>query len=188
MAEVAWIRVIDDNEATGRVKEVYEQARASRGINFNMARAASLWPELLELQEREFKLFTGSETELGDDIKDLIAARVSQLNNNDYCSHWFRSALESRNWSDEKITHILQDIRSDHLNKKDQAILVFADKITRLPQSMNSEDIDALRLAGVTDRAILETAAITGYFNYITRLAGALGVMREEEPPAAANF
>ena len=186
MAKAAWIKIIEDTEATGKVRQVYEQVAAARGSNSNIARAASLWPELLEVQESEFELFNGPETELNADIKDLIAALVAQLNNCDYCGRSYRAALRSRHWSDEKITHILQDIESDHLNERDRAVLVFADKITRHPQSMDYDDIAALKRAGLSDRSILEAAAVTAYFNYITRLAGALGVMTEDEGPRPA--
>jgi len=179
VAKPAWIRVIKEREATGNLREVYDQVIAARGSNFNITRAASLWPELLALQEKEFELFHGPETLLDPDIKDLIGAHVGQLNHCEYCSHWYRAALTVRGWSDEKITHILQDIESEHLDKASRAIMVFADKVTRTPQSMGHNDIVALRTSGVEDRRILEAAAITGYFNYLTRLANALGVITD---------
>jgi len=185
MAGRAWIKVSDDSEATADVNQAYEKVIAARGSNFNIDAAAGLWPSLLELQKEEFALFSGSETELGPEIKDLIAALVSQLNNCDYCQTWYRDVLKLRGWSDEKITHLLQDIDSAHLDEEGRAIMVFADKMTRRPQSICPEDIDALRRAGVDDRAILETAALTGYYNYMARLSKALGAMAGSEERAS---
>lgn len=181
MAGRAWIKISDDGEATSDVNKAYEEVAAARGSNFNIEAAAGLWPSLLDLQKEEFALFSGSETELGPEIKDLIAALVSQLNNCDYCQTWYRDVLRLRGWSDEKITHILQDIGSAHLDDEGRAIMLFADKMTRRPQSICPEDIDSLREAGVNDRVILETAALTGYYNYMARLSKALGAMSESE-------
>lgn len=180
MSNVAWIKTVEDNEATGKVQEVYEHVEAVSGSNFNIMRAASLWPELLDLQERQWELFAGEGTELGSDLKDLIAAQVSKLTNCGYCGNWYRDALKLRGWSDEKITHILQDIESDHLDQKSRAVMAFADKITRTPEHMNSLDVEQLRQSGVSDRGVLEAAAMAGYFNYMTRLANALGVLTED--------
>jgi alkylhydroperoxidase family enzyme len=41
------------------------------------------------------------------------------------------------------------------------------------------DDIEALRAAGFDDRGILQITLIASWFNYITRVADALGVGRE---------
>ena len=180
MAEPAWIEVVPDNEASGKLKEVYEKVIKDRGQNLNIARAASLWPEFLDLQEKEFELFSNTKTYLDDDQKDLIAALVAQINHSAYYSNLYRESLVDRGWTDENVGHILQDIESHHLDQKTRAVLVFAEKITRNTKSMESEDIDKMRLAGVDDRGILEAAVLASHHNYLSRLANALGVMPEE--------
>ncbi len=180
MAEPAWIDVVPDDEASGKLREVYEKVVEDRGRNFNITRAASLWPELLDLQEKEFELFSNSRTYLDDDTKDLIAALVAQINHSAYYSNLHRASLVERGWTDEKVGHILQDIESYHLDQKTQAILVFTEKITINPKSMVSDDVEKLRLEGIDDRGILETAVLASHHNYLSRLANALGVMTEE--------
>ena len=44
---------------------------------------------------------------------------------------------------------------------------------------MTEADLAMLRAAGFRDRAILDAVEIIGYFNYINRLADALGVDEE---------
>jgi alkylhydroperoxidase family enzyme len=46
---------------------------------------------------------------------------------------------------------------------------------------MESEDLTHLRRHGFPDEAILEIVHIVGYFNYINRVADALGVDPEPE-------
>jgi alkylhydroperoxidase family enzyme len=44
---------------------------------------------------------------------------------------------------------------------------------------MDEDDIDHLRAVGLDDRAIHDATQIIGYFNYIDRVADALGVEPE---------
>lgn len=57
-------------------------------------------------------------------------------------------------------------------------------KLTREPTAMNRSDIDALRDVGFDDRAIHDATQIVGYFNYVTRVAEALGVEPESFIPS----
>lgn len=45
---------------------------------------------------------------------------------------------------------------------------------------MSPADLDALRAHGFDDRAIHDATQVIAYFNYITRIADALGVEVEE--------
>ena len=58
-------------------------------------------------------------------------------------------------------------------------MLEFAVKITRDATTIGPGDHDALRSVGFDDRAILQITLIASWFNYINRVADALGVGRE---------
>lgn len=45
---------------------------------------------------------------------------------------------------------------------------------------MNQGEVDALRAAGFSDPAIHDASQVVSYFNYINRIADALGVELEE--------
>lgn len=55
-------------------------------------------------------------------------------------------------------------------------MLDFAVKLTRTPARMTPADLDALRAAGFDDTGVLQVTMIAAYFNYINRVADALGV------------
>jgi alkylhydroperoxidase family enzyme len=57
-------------------------------------------------------------------------------------------------------------------------MLDFAVQITRQPASASREDVERLRRAGFDDRGILQITLIASWFNYINRVADALGVGR----------
>lgn len=46
---------------------------------------------------------------------------------------------------------------------------------------MNDNDVEALRGVGLGDKDILDAVQVTSYFNYINRVADALGVPPEPE-------
>ena len=77
----------------------------------------------------------------------------------------------------------MTDWRSAELEPADRALCAFAEKLTREPTKMSPADLDALRAAGLDDRAIHDAVQVVGYFNYINRVADALGTDLEPEMP-----
>ncbi len=74
------------------------------------------------------------------------------------------------------MAEIKEDFRSAELSDADRAMLEYAVKLTHTPSSMEESDLDGLRAHGFDDAAILEIVQITGFFNYINRVADALGI------------
>lgn len=72
-----------------------------------------------------------------------------------------------------------RDWRTADLNEQDQAMLTYVEKLTKNPVSIWRDDMDALRAVGFDDTAILQITLIASWFNYINRVADALGVGRE---------
>jgi alkylhydroperoxidase family enzyme len=52
-------------------------------------------------------------------------------------------------------------------------------KLTKDATKVSKDDIEGLRAAGFDDRGILQITLIASWFNYINRVADALGVGRE---------
>jgi len=51
----------------------------------------------------------------------------------------------------------------------------FAEKMARDASQVTHGDIETLRAAGFSDRAILDAAHVTGFFSYMNRVVQALG-------------
>ncbi len=60
-------------------------------------------------------------------------------------------------------------------------MLDYVAKLTETPSAVVEADVQALRRAGFSDRAILDVAQITAYFAFVTRLADGLGVSLEAQ-------
>jgi len=54
-------------------------------------------------------------------------------------------------------------------------------RVTRTPDVVRRRDIETLRECGLTDRDILDAVEVISYFNYINRVADALGIDPEPE-------
>ena len=74
---------------------------------------------------------------------------------------------------------IARDWREAPLGPVDEALCSYAEKLTLRPTDMAESDILALRRAGLDDVAIHDATQIIAYFNYINRVADALGVEKE---------
>jgi uncharacterized peroxidase-related enzyme len=70
----------------------------------------------------------------------------------------------------------------------DAALMEFAEKATRTPWSVRRDDLDRLRGHGFTDEAISDGVQVIAYFNYINRIADALGVDVEPEMAPDPRF
>jgi alkylhydroperoxidase family enzyme len=58
-------------------------------------------------------------------------------------------------------------------------MLAYVEKLTRDATRIHLEDHDRLRAVGFDDVGILQITLIASWFNYINRVADALGVGRE---------
>ena len=80
---------------------------------------------------------------------------------------------------DEELAAALRrDYRQAKLAEQDRAMLDYVAQITRDATRVTSEQLDGLRQVGFDDRAILQVTLIAAWFNYINRVADALGVGR----------
>ena len=75
---------------------------------------------------------------------------------------------------------VARDWRSAPLSPADRALCEYAAKLTHTSAKMLPADLDALRTAGLDDRAIHDATQVIAYFNYINRVADSLGVEPED--------
>lgn len=81
---------------------------------------------------------------------------------------------------DEELVAALQDdYTKAPISEQDRAMLDYVAQVTRDATRISSEDHARLRAAGFDDRAVLQITLIASWFNYINRVADALGVGRE---------
>lgn len=81
---------------------------------------------------------------------------------------------------DEELVRALQeDYRTAPISESDRTMLDYVTQLTRDATRISAQDHERLRAAGFDDRGILQITLIASWFNYINRVADALGVGRE---------
>jgi uncharacterized peroxidase-related enzyme len=89
------------------------------------------------------------------------------------------------------VEQLKRDYTLAPLSTADRAMLDYAVKITRDATQIGPGDHQRLRQVGFTDTGILQITLIASWFNYINRVADALGVGREsaaESSPVGAGL
>jgi uncharacterized peroxidase-related enzyme len=71
---------------------------------------------------------------------------------------------------------LMSDYRTAPIDSGMKQLLTFAEKIAQDATKIGPEDIEKLRSAGFSDRAILDAAHVTGFFSYLNRVVQALGM------------
>jgi uncharacterized peroxidase-related enzyme len=69
----------------------------------------------------------------------------------------------------------MNDYRTAPIEPEMKHLLFFAEKMARDAGQITPEDIEKIRSAGFSDRAILDAAHVTGFFSYMNRVVQALG-------------
>ena len=81
---------------------------------------------------------------------------------------------------DEGLVAALQDdYTKAPISEQDRVMLDYVAQITRDATRIGPEDHARLRAAGFDDKAVLQITLIASWFNYINRVADALGVGRD---------
>ena len=76
------------------------------------------------------------------------------------------------------VEAIRKDYRTAPIEERDRVMLDYVAELTRDATRVTPAHHDRLRAAGFDDRGILQITLIASWFNYINRVADALGVGR----------
>lgn len=81
---------------------------------------------------------------------------------------------------DEGLVKALQeDYRTAPISEQNRVMLDYVAQLTRDATRISWQDHELLRGVGFDDRGILQITLIASWFNYINRVADALGVGRD---------
>jgi len=76
------------------------------------------------------------------------------------------------------VEALRKDYRQAPISEQNKVMLDYVVKLTRDATQCSPEDHKRLRTVGFDDRGILQITLIASWFNYINRVADALGVGR----------
>jgi uncharacterized peroxidase-related enzyme len=79
---------------------------------------------------------------------------------------------------DALVEALAEDYENAPLSPADRAMLDYVEKVTVDATRVTPNDHERLRAVGFDDRGILQITLLASWFNYINRVADALGVGR----------
>jgi len=78
-----------------------------------------------------------------------------------------------------RVEALEKDYTKAPITQQERVMLDYVVKLTKDATKVWKDDHDRLRAAGFDDKAILQITLIASWFNYINRVADALGVGRQ---------
>ena len=81
--------------------------------------------------------------------------------------------------NEDMVAALKKDYRTAPISDQDRTMLDYVVKLTKDATKCSPEDPKKLRAAGFDDKGILQITLIASWFNYINRVADALGVGRD---------
>ena len=178
---MSWIETVPYENASGRLKHLYDRVKGPDDNVDNIMMMHSLRPHTMEGHMAIYKyVLHHSNNTIPKWFLETLGVWVSSLNKCDYCvQHHFGGIKRLLN-DDERSDAILSAIKSEDiaaapLDDRQKIAMSYAEILTRNPSELNEEIIQRLREAGYTDGEILEINQVTSYFCYANRTVLGLG-------------
>lgn len=177
------IPVIDLADATGELKEIYEELIQSRGKLAEVHKIQSLNPRSIVNHMDLYLTIMFGRSPLKRVQREMMAVVVSRANQCPYCQVHHAEAVQHY-WKDAaRVEALRKDFRSVELKEQDRLLCAYAEKLTLEPAAETQQQFfEPLRNTGLSDRGILDATLVISYFNFVNRMVLGLGVVLEENP------
>lgn len=179
---MAYINIIEPEEATGSLKDIYDELKQKRGKLAQIHKIQSLNPETIVTHMDLYMSIMFSKSPLSRYQREMMAVVVSAANNCQYC-HLHHGEALLHYWKDaDRINQLRSDYAQLELDNIDFHLCQLAENLTLNPDVIKEEsDIQPLKDAGLSDRAILDAVLTISYFNFVNRIVQGLGVETDDE-------
>lgn len=185
---MAYIRTVPPEDATGTIKEIYEEQIQKLGYIPNYHKVLSLRPEA-SLAWRNLQSTIRSKMRLRRFELVTFAAALALK-----CRYWLlvHGALLRRNsFSAKQLIAIIADYRNAGLDPQDVAVMTLAEKVVLDQHGITQQDINGLLAYGLKDEEVLDIVLTAAARSFYTKVLDALGtepddVCMELEPELKA--
>jgi len=178
---VSWIKTIAYEQASGRLRKLYDRIKGPGDNVDNIMLAHSLRPHTMEGHMALYKhVIHHSSNKLEKQYLETVGVYVSLLNDCEYCIEHHFAGLCSLLQDQERADAIRKALEDEEpaavFEGKELAGLIYARMLTVDPSAIDERDIDDLRESGFDDGEILELNQVSAYFAYANRTVLGLGV------------
>lgn len=147
----------------------------------NVLKAYSFNPEKFQAFSDMYNDLMLGDSGLSKLEREMIAVAASSVNHCFYCLTAHGAAVRELSGDPVLGDEIVMNYRAADLSDRHIAMLDFATRLTKSPESILEADRQALRDAGFSDRDIWDISAITGFFNMTNRLSTAVDMRPNEQ-------
>lgn len=161
-------------ESSPAIERMQAENSKQFGFVMNFARAWAWRPDVFDAFAALRNQLTGQSTLTKRDQAVIISAMASQLGDA-YCSLAWGKTLAAEAGGDVAAA-VLGGSSGAALNPRDAAIAAWSRKLVDDPNGTTQADIDALRKAGLDDRAIFEVTVFAAFRLAFSTVNDALGV------------
>ncbi len=181
---MSWIKTVSYQQATGRLKKLYDRVKGPDNNVDNIMMLHSLRPHSMEGHMAIYKnVLHHSGNTLPKWFLETLGVYVSLLNNCDYCVEHHFQGLRRLLKDDLRATSIRNAMQGEDfsglLDERECAAMNYARALTLEPAKISEEVIETLRDSGFDDGEILEINQVCAYFNYANRTVLGLGASTE---------
>lgn len=126
-----WIKVIDEKEARGELKKLYDEIIERRGKLSNIMKIHSLNPTAMKKHMDLYLTLMFEHSGVSREEREMIGVVVSNANGCRYCIKHHAEAL-SFYWRDnKKLQKFLRDFHSIKLSDRKRVMLEYIYKLTK---------------------------------------------------------
>lgn len=178
---MAWIDTVDYEDATGRLKQLYDRVKGPDDNVDNIMMMHSLRPHTMEGHMAIYKyVLHHSNNTVPKWFLETLGVWVSSLNKCAYCIDHHYSGLKRLLKDDERSETLKfaidgRDFINAPLQEKEKLAMKYAEVLTVNPTSVTEKMVFGLKEAGYSDGEILEINQVTAYFSYANRTVLGLG-------------
>lgn len=113
--------------------------------------------------------------------REMIAVVVSSINRCFYCLTVHGAAVRQLSGDPMLGEMLVMNWRSAPLDRRQEAMLAFAEKVTTSSAGIREADRQTLRETGFTDRDIWDIASVAAFFNMTNRIASAVDMRPNDD-------
>lgn len=172
---VSWLAIPDESTLPPDIQELFDEQRQHIGFVHPYFKGFSLIPEHLWLWFQYYNVLMYGPGELSIQEREVIAIISSDTNRCTSCVTTHKAHLREVTGDSVFPDRLVNERHELTLTAREQALVDFAIRISKLTEDLTPEDLKPLRDAGLSDCAILEAAEIATQFGLSNRLTKAFG-------------
>jgi len=181
-----WINHVPYPESEGRLRALYDRVKGPDDNVDNIMLAHSLRPHTMEAHMALYKAtLHHARNTISRWFLEALGVYTSLLNGCIYCVDHHFTGMKYQLKDDGRADRIRVAFESEDFTSlftdQEIAAIKYARILTKEPDSLTQNDIEAMRNAGWSDDQILEINQVVAYFNYANRTVLGLGVSTDSD-------